>query len=1145
MKKYIFLWIILFPLSLMSQEGTPFITHYKGSRNQNMENWAICQDSRDVMYFANRHGLLSYDGYRWESIKLPKTPMSIALDTVSGKLFIGGLNTFGYLEKDSRGINSYISLSNDTSALGIVTGIHFEKNIIIFYGDESVSEYDREAKAVSRQWIAGEGKAFTGVIYTDNDLFINVAGSGLHRIDSDTLFPIVTGYLTEGCEILFALPHSGDKKLIGTSDNRLSLFDGIKYYEYPFDKTAYLEENLLAGGVEVGENYYAFSSLYGGALVVDKKTAKVAYLINYQNGLPDDEIYALASDSNEGLWLAHSYGVSRVDLRLPVQNFTGFPGLEGMLTSSIKYNNRLYVATNTGLYVLDEVKNYAEVEEYYRVKQAVNKKVPVLQESVTDDNQKSAQTTQVQSSEAQSKDEEQMEEEKKPLRKVFSRLFSKKQGEESTEEPSSAKATEGGAGSIEQPEKQAVETRMVTRKRTVSKLQSIEWIYRKIEGINTRCNRMIATDHGLIVASGSGLFSVTGLKGIKIDDSRTVNALTYSGNKLFIGSDNGIYSAEYADDKWNINRSGFKHNTPVYSMLADKNGAIWAGGLNIVYRFEELENGRYGETYWYYYNSEFQEECIIDNVNDTLMLFTDSGIQYFSDEDESFIPYIKTRDLKDGAIFMRYILNQPGCPWIFDGREWYSLNYRLADNSSLAKTISLFDNISSISLASEGKLWIIDDIKGIYEINPAEEDEADKRFKLFISKVYNEEGTVFDFDNLVFEPGEDIYLQLSAPQFIKETSTQYQILIEDRMPSWSAWSYNTEFPLFLPPGDHTIHLRAKNILGKISEEKSISISITPPFTETAWFFILMGLAALGLLWLFFDLRQRKLKHDKKILEIKVKERTIELEKKKAQIEVQRDEIIRQNEEITSSITYARRIQEAILPADDLLENNFSEYFVMFKPRDIVSGDFYWIAGNKSFLYFAVADCTGHGVPGAFMSMLGISLLNEITGEGTFDLNTGEILDTLREKIISALHQQGKDEQSSDGMDIALCKYTSKNKKLEYSGAFNPLLRYSGSKLIEYKADRQPIGFFEKAKKFTVQDVKIKKGDSLYLFSDGYYDQFGGPRDKRYSTKKLKNTLTGIAEMPMKKQVQQLEENYQLWKGDNDQVDDIIILGLRF
>ena len=830
-----------------------------------------------------------------------------------------------------------------------------------------------------------------------------------------------------------------------------------------------------------------------------------------------------------------AFGVSRVDLKLPAENYSGFPGLEGVLTASLKYNDRLYVATNTGLYALDAVKNYTEVEEFYRVNQVVETKEagkPLY--SVTEDKKDQGE-------------EVQMEEEKKPLKKVFSKLFSRKTEEEAVAVAKAVEEKKAAEEIITEPEK-AVVTRSVVRKRTVSKLQSIDWIYRKIEGINTRCNSMLITDHGLIVASGSGLFAVNELSGNKIDDDRTINALTYSGKRLFIVSDEGIYTAEYKDKGWTTDRSSFNHKTPVYSIAVDNNGSIWAGGENVIYRFEEIENGHFGEEEWYYYSSEFQENCKIANVNDTIMLFADSGIEYFSAEDESFIPYEPARKLRDGATGMKYILNQSGFPWIFDGIEWYTLNSSIRENISITKILRLFDEVSAIYFTNQGEFWVIDDDRGIYEIKPGEEEDADQRFNLYISKIYNEEGRSFDFENLVFEPGEKaIKLKLSAPHFIKETSTQYQYLIDDIMRTWSDWTYNPDIliPLFLPSGDYTIHLRARNILGRISDEEIISFSKRQPFTKSAWFYLIMSCAAFGLIWLFFDLRQRKLMHDKKILEVKVKERTIELEKKKAQIEVQRDEIVRQNEEITSSITYARRIQEAILPTNQLLEKNFSEHFVMFKPRDIVSGDFYWIAESRSFMYFAVADCTGHGVPGAFMSMLGISLLNEITGEGTIDLNTGEILDILREKIISALHQQGKDEQSSDGMDITLCKYIRKDKSLEYSGAFNPLLHFRGNRLTEFKADRQPIGFFEKSRKFTLQRIKIKKGDSLYLLSDGYYDQFGGPNDKRYSTKKLKSTLTGLAEFPMKKQLEMLEENLHLWMGDQEQVDDIIVLGVRF
>ena len=180
-----------------------------------------------------------------------------------------------------------------------------------------------------------------------------------------------------------------------------------------------------------------------------------------------------------------------------------------------------------------------------------------------------------------------------------------------------------------------------------------------------------------------------------------------------------------------------------------------------------------------------------------------------------------------------------------------------------------------------------------------------------------------------------------------------------------------------------------------------------------------------------------------------------------------------------------------------------------------------------------------------MSMLGISLLNEITGEGMIDLNTGEILNILRDKIISALHQSGRNEEASDGMDITICKYTRKDKSIQFSGAFNPLFHFRNNKLTELKADRQPIGFFERSTKFSNQIIKIKRGDTLYLFSDGYYDQFGGPRDKRFSSRKLKNTLSGLVDLPMKKQLDNLEENLQLWKGDNEQVDDIIVMGVKF
>jgi serine phosphatase RsbU (regulator of sigma subunit) len=236
----------------------------------------------------------------------------------------------------------------------------------------------------------------------------------------------------------------------------------------------------------------------------------------------------------------------------------------------------------------------------------------------------------------------------------------------------------------------------------------------------------------------------------------------------------------------------------------------------------------------------------------------------------------------------------------------------------------------------------------------------------------------------------------------------------------------------------------------------------------------------------------------------------------------------------------------MLSGRQLFKNSFRDYFIMFKPRDIVSGDFYWIAGNKDRVYFTAADCTGHGVPGAFMSMLGISLLNEITSDGEKDFKPSEILELMRSRVITSLSHTSLEQKAVDGIDLAFCKYDRKKKVLEYAGAFNPLYHFRKGELTEYKADRMPVGSYTpRARSFTNNELQIKTGDVIYIFSDGFTDQFGGPENKKYSTRRFKQTLAEVVEMPMKKQYELLEDKFGEWKGETSQLDDVILIGIRF
>ena len=286
----------------------------------------------------------------------------------------------------------------------------------------------------------------------------------------------------------------------------------------------------------------------------------------------------------------------------------------------------------------------------------------------------------------------------------------------------------------------------------------------------------------------------------------------------------------------------------------------------------------------------------------------------------------------------------------------------------------------------------------------------------------------------------------------------------------------------------------------------------------------------------FELRQKnrnlveELKKSNELLEQKVIRRTRKIEDQK--------------NEITDSIQYAERIQHALFPPDETINELLPEYFILFKPRDIVSGDYYWMAKKESKVIIAVADCTGHGVPGAFMSMLGIAFLNEIVNK-TVELRANEILNQLRGQVIRSLHQTGKEDEARDGMEIALCIIDFNKRKVQFAGAFSPMYLIRNHELIEIKADKMPIGIYdEEDQSFTNKEVQLSHNDLIYLFTDGYVDQIGGPRRKSFKSKYLRDLLLNIHVKNMEEQKNILEETIEDWKGEIDQIDDILIMGIK-
>jgi serine phosphatase RsbU (regulator of sigma subunit)/Tfp pilus assembly protein PilF len=318
------------------------------------------------------------------------------------------------------------------------------------------------------------------------------------------------------------------------------------------------------------------------------------------------------------------------------------------------------------------------------------------------------------------------------------------------------------------------------------------------------------------------------------------------------------------------------------------------------------------------------------------------------------------------------------------------------------------------------------------------------------------------------------------------------------------------------------------------------------------------------------------RYDKQIVAEEIKLKTkglqakLELEEARKQSEIYRlknidlaqayDEIIRQkseiqqkNKEITDSISYARRIQEAILPREDLISKDLPDYFIFYRPKDIVSGDFYFYTtvsspaqGGvvKKWLVIAAVDCTGHGVPGAFMSMIGNNILNQIVVDKKVT-SPAIALTVLDQKVVQSLKQYEANTELNDGMDIALCAIDPSDLNLQYSGAHRPLVLIRDGEVTEYKASKYAIGGYHRDDKaFQLENIKLQKGDSVYLFTDGFADQFGGPKGKKFKHKKLIELLQSMYNKPMSEQKQLLDTTFTEWRGDLEQVDDILVIGMR-
>ncbi|HXC06026.1 MAG TPA: two-component regulator propeller domain-containing protein [Bacteroidia bacterium] len=689
------------------------------------------------------------------------------------------------------------------------------------------------------------------------------------------------------------------------------------------------------------------------------------------------------------------------------------------------------------------------------------------------------------------------------------------------------------------------------------------------------------TSNGLSIYDGEKLTNYYTANGLK--DEKIYALAKGLDDRIWIGTRNGLCFIPHPEsitdpnpiqDFPDLNNLLEKDNKAVYSIYGDRKGTIWYGtGKGVI----KNENGHLHVLSKKDHFCDKRVSCITEDEEGKIWFGTDEGLfvydgTYFFKADES-------NGLSSNKIYV-IIFDQKGFLWVGTNKGLDRLdakkfrNERRVELKHYGKEEGFKGvecNVGACYKDEKGRIWF-GTIKGVTVYDPAldkqntvEPQTTVSHIRLFFQDVdfkpwskgidsltklplqlvlpYNKNHLTFDFRGI----------SLTIP-----SKVQYKFKLEGIDGDWVPATYKNEATYSsLPPGEYTLQLKASNNDGLWNKNPfEFHFRILPPWYQTWWFYTLSVLLILTGVYLFIRIRTAQLIKTQVMLETQVRERTSELREEKEKVEVINKEISAQksiietkNRDITDSIRYAKHIQEAILPQLETISQEFPQSFILYMPKDIVSGDFYWFAKRKNKKFLATADCTGHGVPGAFMSIIGNTILNEIVAEKEI-LEPGAILNELHAGIKNALKQSNADGERRDGMDIALCAIEEGTNILEYAGANRPLWIFRGGNpdnMEVVKPDKFPIGGLETEEKrrFTNIRLELGKGDMLYLSSDGYADQFGGKAGKKMMVKNFQKLLTEILHLPLSEQKEILRNHFINWKGDQEQVDDVLVIGFRF
>ncbi|HOZ14558.1 MAG TPA: SpoIIE family protein phosphatase [Tenuifilaceae bacterium] len=1104
-------FILFFVFIFLSQSSAsqdigryPVVNFHHREYSGHSQSWSIVQDKRGLIYIANNVGVIEYDGSEWRHISINGAlPRCLDVD-VSGRVWVGAQDDFGYLAADSSNSLKFYSLSKylpeTYKPFGLIRQVYHTNNGVFFSANNLLIQLkpDLSVKVWTPKTI------FHRTYLVDDIIFSNQKDFGLTYLFNDTLKQVPGGEIFAKKLVYTILPFDEQYFIVGTQSdgffliNRESLnsdcnSDAQKpcIIKFKTEDDNFLSKNWIYSGLKVTGDVFAIGTYRGGVVFIDKR-GQFIRRINQKVGLQDDAVWHLHKDNQDNLWMALNNGISYTSIHSQLTEWDEESGFKGVLQSVVRFNNDIYLTSNVG-------------------------------------------------------------------------VFRKQNG----------------------------------RFAQVAGINDLSW---KLKVISNEDG-----SQSLLVASSSGIYYVKGETAWLIEDGlhhaySFIQSKVYP-NIIYVGLRDGV--GVIRNYKGHFKFVGKLDGTygEVYTLAEDNNGDLWyserykgVGFLDIVNPYQLFHEKPVKYTLP---NNPKYDDMSVVLIDGVVKSSSEGGLARFDSNKNVFVPDSSLGvEFADGTTGMR-IFNQD-----YKGNIWFEA-YRYAPNRWLERAIKYPNGVYrrepaqfrtipetiffDIYAEQDNVTWIAS-TDGLYRYDGSVGVRNNTFIKVLIRQVSSFKSTkvyngvqylpscevAFPSEIEILEPKtaelpykyNSLSFSFSSPFFGQQQRLQYSYYLEGYDEEWSDWTYSQAKEYTnLPFGSYRFMVKAKNLFEVESPAASFSFYIDKPLYLKWYALVFYSLIITLIVWFVVYLNTRMLRVSnvklQQLVDIRTKElvkseqilleKNLELQHQKEEILAQRDEMQDQNKHINASIQYATTIQQAILPDLSNSLDGLYEHFLIYLPKELVSGDFYWVSqsgtkGKKSEkVFIAVVDCTGHGVPGAFMSLIGSRLLSEIVNERKIH-NPAAILTELSSSINLALRQDVS--ESFDGMDISLCMIERKSDDLyivTFAGANRPLFYYSkGEERIHtLKGNRKSIGSVlpDVEAEFTNWRITLRPGDMIFMCTDGFTDQNNAFK-RKFTTCRFHTYLLSNIDKPMDEISRALVKEFDEFKGDERQRDDITVLGIR-